>query len=159
MKPYKPFLLVLMIFALIVSLSGCIIIPLSKHYNISAEEVDSVQFYDLRVQESAISPPFYITSEATYTVPAENKKDFLNDFSKLKFSDTIIIALAAIDPSFSYGEWVVRINFTNGQYTFYSCAGYGETFDAEGNCISSSHFGCDKGELETLISKYYKIES
>lgn len=33
MKPFKPFLLVLMTFVLIVSLGGCITIPLSKQYD------------------------------------------------------------------------------------------------------------------------------
>ena len=48
MKPFKQFLFVLLTFVLIVSLSGCIIIPLTKYYDIAAEEVVSVQFYDLR---------------------------------------------------------------------------------------------------------------
>ena len=158
MKPYKPFLLVLMIFVLIVSLSGCIIIPLTKHYDIPAEEVASVQFYDLRKPESSHYSGFDAILEPTFTIPEENKEDFLDDFSKLKFSDSIVIVLAAIDPSFYYGDWVVRINFTNGQYTFYSCGGYGETFDAEGKSISSTHFSCDNEELENLVGKYYEIE-
>lgn len=155
MKPYKPFLFALMTFVLIVSLSGCIIIPLTKYYDISAEEVESVQFYDLRNEESymGLDP----TLEPVYTIPEEDIEAFLEDFSKLEFSDSIIIALAAVDPSFYYGEWVVRINFSNGQYTFYSCGGFGETFDAEGELISSTHFSCDCEELSNLIGKYYDI--
>ena len=158
MKPYKPFLLLLMIFVLIVSLSGCVIIPLIKYYDIPAEEVVSVQFYDLRDPELPNSFGFYESLEPAFTIPEEDKEDFLDDFSKLKFSDSIVIVLAAIDPSFYYGDWVVRINFTNGQYTFYSCGGYGETFDAEGKRISSTHFSCDNEELENLVGKYYEIE-
>lgn len=158
MKQYKPFWLALMIFFLIVSLSGCIIIPLTKHYNIPFEEVASVQFYDLRNQDSEHYSGFDAILEPVYTIPEEDIEDFLDDFSKLKFSDTIIIVLAAIDPSFYYGDWVVRINFSNGQYTFYSCGGYGETFDAEGNCISSTHFSCDDEELKNLVGKYYKTK-
>ena len=158
MKPYRPFLLILLIFVLIVSLSGCIIIPLRKHYDIPSEEVTSVQFYDLRDPELSRSSGFDTSLEPTFTIPEENKEEFLDDFSKLKFSDTIVIILAAIDPSFYYGDWVVRINFTNGQYTFYSCGGYGETFDAEGKRISSTHFSCDNEELENLVGKYYEIE-
>ena len=81
-----------------------------------------------------------------------------NDLADIQFTDTFIIVLAAVDPSFYYGDWVVRINFTNGQYTFYSCGGYGETFDAEGNCISSTYFSCDDEELKTLVGKYYETE-
>ena len=159
MKPYKPFLLVLMIFVLIVSLSGCIIIPLTKHYDIPAEEVASVQFYDLRNQDSAHYSGFNTILEPVYTIPEEDTEAFLDDFSRLKFSDAIVIVLAAIDPSFYYGDWVIRINFSNGQYTFYSCDGYGETFDAEGKRISSTHFSCDDEELKNLVIKYYETES
>lgn len=157
MKSHKPFLFVLMTFVLIVSLSGCIIIPLTKYYDIPIEEVVSVQFYDLRNQDLACSSGFDAILEPVYTIPEENTEDFLDDFSKLEFSDSIIIVLAAIDPSFYYGDWVVRINFTNGQYTFYSCGGYGETFDADGKYISSTHFSCDEEELKKLVGKYYKM--
>lgn len=158
MKIYKRFLIVLITLALVASLSGCIIIPRTKYYDISAEEVISVQFYDLRDQDSARYSGFDAILEPVYTIPEEHTEDFLDDFSKLEFSDTIIIALAAIDPSFYYGDWVIRINFSNGQYTFYSCGGYGETFDAEGEYISATHFSCDDEELENLIGKYYITE-
>ncbi len=82
----------------------------------------------------------------------------MSDFSKVKFSDTIIIVLASIDPSFYYGEWVIRINFTDGLYSFYSCGGYGETYDAEGDRVSTTHFSCDYDVLENLISDYYDFE-
>ena len=118
----------------------------------------SVQFYDLRNQNANGGTGFNQSEEPVYTVPEEEREKFLKDFSTLEFTDTIIIVLAAIDPSFSYGEWVVRINFTNGQYTFYSCAGYGETFNAEGKRVSSTHFSCNDEELEKLIGKYYEIE-
>lgn len=158
MKSYKPYLLIPMIFVLIVSLSGCIIIPLTKHYDIPAEEVESVQFYDLRNPELPHYSGFDTSIEPVFTVPEENKEEFLDDFSKLKFSDYIIIVLAGIDPSFEYGDWVVRVNFTNGQYTFYSCGGYGETFDSEGKRISYTHFSCDNEELENLVGEYYETE-
>ena len=156
MKPYKQLLLLLMTFVMVVTLSGCIIIPLTKYYDISADEVVSVQFYDLHDHDSAHYSGFDKILEPVYTIPEEDMEDFLDDFSRLKFSDSIVIVLAAIDPSFYYGDWVVRINFCNGQYTFYSCGGYGETFDAEGKRISSTHFSCDDGELKKLVDKYYE---
>lgn len=158
MKPYKLFLLVFTIIVLTVSLNGCIIIPLTEYYDFSVEEVVSVQFYDLRNSESYHYSGFDKSCEPVYTVSEEDKAEFLEDFSKLEFSDAIVIVLAAVDPSFNYGDWVVRINFSNGQYTFYSSGGYGETFDAEGNRISSTHFGCDDEELEELVGKYYQTE-
>ena len=158
MKLYKTFMFAILAIVLIVSLSSCIIIPLIKYYDISTEDVISVQFYDLRNSESSHYSGFDENIKPAYTIPEEEKEEFLDDFSKLKFSDAIVIVLAAIDPSFYYCDWIVRINFSNGQYTFYSCGGYGETFDSEGKCISSTHFSCDDEELENLIGKYYEIE-
>ncbi len=158
MKPFKQILFVLLILAVTVSLSGCIIIPLTKYYDISAEEVASVQFYDLRDQDSAHYSGFDASLDPVYTISEEDTEKFLGDFSKLKFSDAIVIVLAAIDPSFSYGDWVIRINFSDGRYTFYSSHGYGETFDAEGNCISSTHFSCEAEDLENLVGKYYEVQ-
>lgn len=158
MKPYKPFLSVLITFFLITFLSGCITIPLKKHYDISVEELTSVQFYDLRNQEPENRIAFNETIEPVYTIPQNDTENFLSDFSKLEFSDSITILPATIDPSFYYGDWVIRINFSNGQYAFYSCAGYGETFDTDGKCISSTHFSCNDNELKLLVSKYYEIE-
>ncbi len=158
MKRYKQILLVIMIFILAVSLSGCIIIPVSKYYDIPAEEVESIQFYDLRSEESKRQPGFDKTYDPVYTLTEKEHEDFLSDFSNIKFSDTIPIVLAAVDPSFSYGEWVIRINYINGDYTFYSCEGYGETFDSKGNSMSSTHFSCEFEDIENLIGKYYKIK-
>lgn len=157
MKLHKRLALVIITITLLVFMSGCIIIPLSKYYVFSAEEVTSVQFYDLRSLDSGNKSGFDKICDPVFTLPEADKKVFLDDFSKIKFSDTIIIMIAAIDPSFSYGDWVVRIDFSNGQYTFYSSAGYGETFDAEGNFVSSTHYSCDDAALEQLISEYYEI--
>lgn len=158
MKAYKSFLMVLMVFVLSILMSGCIIIPRSTYYDIPAEEVVSVHFYDLRIQRAANYSGFDTTLEPVYTISEEEKETFLDDFSNLKFSDPIVIVLAAIDPSFSYGDWVIRINFTNGRYTLYSSAGYSETFDAEDHCISYTHFSCDDEDLDNFICKYYKTE-
>ena len=156
MKRFKQFLLMIMTFVLLFSLSACIIIPVKKYYDISAEEIVSIQFYDLRIQEGNGEPGFDKIYEPAYTLSEKDNEAFLDDFSNLKFSDTIIFTLVAMDPSFSYGDWVIRINFSNGQYTFYSSAGYGETFDADGNTISTTHLSCDDEKLEELIKKYYK---
>lgn len=154
MKILKPLLFVIMICSILFSLTACIIIPLTKHYDIPAEDVASVEFYDLSSLEDHYSG-FDTLLDPVYTLPQAEIEAFLSDFSELEFTDTIIIMLAAIDPSFWYGDWVVRVNFENGQYTFYSSGGYGETFDADGNCISSTHFSCDDEALANLISKYY----
>lgn len=158
MKLCKRFALGMLVAVLMISLCGCIIIPLSKYYDYSADEVESVQFYDLRAQDAVRDGSFDTIYDPVCTLSGETVAEFLKDFSKLEFSDEIVITIAAVDPSFSYGIWVVRINFTNGQYAYYSCAGYGMTLDADGKYVSSTHYSCDDAELEELIGKYYEIE-
>ncbi len=156
MKLYSRIIFIISAFILTISLCGCIAVPISKHYSYSSDEIDSIQFYDLRSSESEIYPGFDKSIKPAYTLPQEDIDDFLIDFSNLEFSDSFFIVLAAVDPSFSYGDWVIRINFTNNQYTFYSCDGYGETFDDKGNCISSTHFSCSDEDLDSLVNKYFK---
>ncbi len=156
MKLRKIISLTLAISFLLVFLSGCIAIPVSKYYHISAEEVDSIQFYDLRAYDNLYSIEDEL--EPCYTLPTEQNEDFLSDFSEIKFSDIMLIVFAAVDPGFGYEDWAVRINFTNGQYTFYSCGGYGETRDSEGNHVTSTHLSCEAEDLEPLINQYYPVE-
>ena len=155
MKLYKRFLLVFVAVMMLVALNGCIIIPVSEYYEFSPEEVESVQFYDLRSGEIPRSSGFDKLTDPVFTVAEEDKSAFLEDFSMLEFTDDIVIILAPMDPTFSYGDWVIRINFADGRYTFYSCYAYGETFYADGNRISATSAGCDDEELEKLIRKYY----
>ena len=154
MKQYKRIVLVAMAFVLLFSLSGCIMIPVTKHYNIPADEVKSICFYDLHGEDGVSYSKLDERYEPVYTLPQKEHKAFLKDFSKIKYSRTLIITIAAVDPGFSIGDWVIRVDFTNGQYSFYSYAGYGETYDAEGTTVSSNHFGCDEQQFKGLIQNY-----
>lgn len=149
-------LLFVLICILSVSLTSCIIIPLRRHYTYSADKVSSIRFYDLRDSENRGSR-FYEEETPVYTLPDEQNKEFLKDFSKITFKDTIVIVLAAMDPSFYYGDWVVEIVFADGSYSFYSTSGYGETFNSDGKSIGSNHFSCDEKVLIKLMEKYYDI--
>lgn len=158
MKSCKRIFFAVLAFVLLTALSGCIVIPLAKYYNIPEEDVASIQFYDLRSEETIRSYNFEKNYEPSYTLPEKDIEAFLEDFSKLKFSRLILIVPASVDPGFHYGVWVVRVNFTDGRYTLYSCGSYSETMDAEGNCISSNHYACEEEDLENLIGKYYPLQ-
>ena len=149
--------LLLVVLLIMSSFSGCIMIGFHKNIDIPTDDVVSVQFYDLRAPGISGGAGFHEKYDPVYTVPEAEKEAFLEDFSKLDFQEGFIIVLAAVDPSFYYGDWVVRINFTNGQYSFYSCGGYGETYDETGKRISSDHASCDDEQLQDLIGKYYNI--
>ncbi len=151
----KRLTLIVLICILSVSLTGCIIIPLRRHYTYSADKVSCIRFYDLSDSENRYSG-FYKEETPIFTLPDEQMKEFLTDFSKITFKDSIVIVLAAVDPSFYYGPWVVEIVFTDGSYSFYSTGGFGEKFNANGECIRSNHFSADDEDLEKLIGKYYE---
>jgi len=138
---------------LLLSLTSCIIIPTFKRYKIDAEEVFSIEIYDLRSSDTHGSD-FLETQAPAYVIEEQQITDFLGDLSDIRFSDTVVIAVAAVDPSFSYGDWVVRIRYTDGSCALISCNGYGETYDASGAVIDTNHFGCDGEEWEEFVSKY-----
>ena len=156
-------LLIISLALLIPMLSGCIIIPQYKNFEIDATTVVSIEIYDLyrdtEIVETEEYDPYLLEprpyeTTSVYTIPEEEKADFLNDLAKIQFTDYIIIVLAAIDPSFDFARWTARINYTDGSYEFISCYGYGETYDVNGECIGLHHYGCDNNEWWALIEKY-----
>lgn len=133
------------------SLTSCIIIPLYKTFDIDPQTVSSVQIYDLCTDTEGF---FLDESEPVYEIPKDKTADFLNDLSGIRFSDTIIIAIAAIDPSFSFDTWTVRINYTDGSYELISNDGYGLSYNQDGEITDSHHYGCDQDEWDEFIAKY-----
>lgn len=141
-----------------VSLSGCIIIPISRYYDdIDTESVTSVDFYDLNGVQNQ-SSYFFEEVEPVYTMQNEGIEDFWDDLADIRFKDAIVIVLAAVDPSFYYDRWVVRINYKDGTFMLISCDGYGEIYSKDGKVIDSNHFGCDNDEWHSFVEKYVPKE-
>ena len=160
MRYYKSTIALGLLIALVLSLSGCIVIPMTTYYDLNSDEVESISFYDLRESVWDDYPGEFIinNTEPTFILPTNRNRVFLRDFADLRFTDSIIITLAAMDPSFAYGDWVVRIDFTNGESTCYSCFGYGATYAADGTRLSMTHYSCEKEELELLLKKYMEFQ-
>ena len=158
MKKINRILTVAFALTILISLTGCIVIPLYKYYDdIDTEKVSSVDIYDLRNSESYYSD-FLETETPVYTLKDDQLNEFWGDLGKIRFTDQIIITIAAVDPSFSYDEWVVRINYIDGSYSLISCDGYGETYDKNNQVIDTNHFGCDNEEWKQFIGKYLPKE-
>lgn len=153
MKTLKVFLISVLSLAILLSITGCVIIPLHKNYNLDSEEVASVEIYDLRNSETHYSN-FLEAESPVYTVKKDKTADFLSDLSEIDFSDALIITIAAVDPSFEYGDWVVRINYADESFSLISCNGYGESYDSNGETADDNHFGCDNDEWNQFIGKY-----
>ena len=153
MKIKRICLVVILPVVLACFLSACIVIPVRKHYRIAEESVSSVEIYDLNINGNYNSD-FIKTEESVYTLEQDRVGDFLADLSKIRFSDTIIISFTAVDPNFTYDQWVARINYTDGSYDLISCDGYGEAYDKNGELTDSNHLGCDNDQWKQFIAKY-----
>ena len=154
MKSIRYIFAALMPFVLICLFCGCVIIPINKHYDgLDSESVASVEFYDLRQSQTSYSG-FLDTATPAYTLPEDQKEAFLADLAEIKFTDYIIIVIAAIDPSFYFGDWVVRVNYTDGSCDLLSNGGYNESYDPSGELSDSNHWSCDDGEWYAFIFKY-----
>ena len=158
MKLCKKLLSIPMILCIIFSLTGCIIIPRYKHYDdIDVEKVSAIEIYGIHKSERITGSDVNADTLA-YSLDENEFSDFLNKLSKIQFKDYILIVPGAVDPSFSYGNYVVKIKYNNGNYILISDGGFGESFDADGNEISSNHFGCDTEKWENLIFDYLPDE-
>lgn len=134
-------------------LASCIVIPQYKNFEIDPASVSSIEVYDL-LDVDTFDGYFLETETSVYTISEEDKAAFLDDLGEIEFSDAIILTIAAIDPSFYYDVWTVRINYTDGSYELISCDGYGATYNKNGEMTDAHHFGCDEEEWRTFVKKY-----
>ncbi len=146
-------LFILTVIIVMCTMTSCIMIPIFENFKIDAETVESIEIYDL-CETNSLYGKFVETDAPVYQIPAKQKPEFLNDLSKIRFSQTIVIVLAAIDPGFYYDVWTVRINYKDGSYELISSDGYGETYDSNGEVVDWHHFGCDQEEWWAFIGKY-----
>lgn len=156
MKKHSAFSLLLILAALTILLTGCV--TLRNHFDdIDPDEVSSIDIYDLR-ETSGDESGFYEDVVPVYTLEETIHSDFLDSLAEIEFTDTLILLPVAVDPSFYYGDWVVRINFSDNSYRLISSQGYGESFDADGKKTDSDHYGCDDEVWEQFISQYLPEE-
>ena len=153
MRKVKRFVLLMVVtFLLVSTLSGCII-PIFKRFDIAPRTVSSIQIYDLRQSESRFSDEFLQTETPVYEISKVNHLVFFNDLSKIRFYNLMVI-MAASKPKTVYGDWTVRINYTNGSYQLLSCERWGQTFNSNGDEQSYHFFTCKEEKWLALISKY-----
>lgn len=152
MKKCKLILAVILLFSTLISLSGCIILTFDKYYDdIDRDKLSSIEIYDLRGDRTFAEP-------SVYTLKEEQIDAFLDDLAKIRFEDMMIITIAAVDPSFEWGDWAARINYTDGTYMLISSGGYGETLDANDEVIDSNHYGCEEYVWNNFVKTYLPEE-
>jgi len=153
------FLVLILLLVTSIFLCSCIVLPMwHKYDDLSADEITSIDIYDLRGNLNNGSG-FFKEIQPVYTLNYSDHEDFLEKLSDISFTNGIIIfPPVAQDPSFYYGDWVVCINFSNGNFQFISDLGYSETYNSDNECIDSNHYGCDNEEWLALIDSFVPNE-
>lgn len=150
MKKTRLISLFILASTLLFSFTGCIT-RRTQVNDVAEADVASIQIYGLLPEER--NKGFHETIEPTVTLDSSQHGEFLEGLSKLKFSDTFPL-LAPSDPSFQYGAYVVRLNFTDGSFRLISSQGYWEAYDAQGNYVSKDHYGCDDDDWYAFLKPY-----
>jgi hypothetical protein len=137
---------VLVLGVLLSALTGCANVPVD-FAEFDADKVRSVELCRADAQGFFTDPP-------VCTLEGELAKAFLLDLAMMTFTDFWLFVPIPTDPSFSYGEWMARINFDDGSSWQISDCSYNERFDAQGECIGCNHYDCDSAHWEMLIQNY-----
>ena len=154
---FSAVLILLLIVQTAIFASGCIAFTTKEKYGaneIEPEKVSSVDIYDISSYEHKFSGSSFLNDdiEPVYALPDDEIESFLSDLSGIIFKKThIVFVLGAVDPSFHYGDYVVRINFSDGGFRLISDGGYNEVFDADGEFTTCDHNRCDHEEWEAFI--------
>ena len=156
MKGLRRVLLTVLLAAQLAVLSSCIWVPKYASYDIAEEKLASVDIYDLR--DCSSRADFYESEFSDYTLKAEQIDGFVAALESLRFDDSTFFVLAATDPNFTYGDWVVRLNYTDGTYTLISSDGFGATYDQDYNVIDSNHYSYDDKKWEQFVCQYLPTE-
>ena len=152
----KTVMLICMLFVLGIVLSGCAEIPVD-FAEFDPGEVASVQLYHDMLDCSVSTSGAFVQRTPVEALDPSLNEAFLQDLSLLNFTEFVLFFPAAIDPSFTLGEWIVRINLTDGSYWAISAGGCNEYYNAAHENTGGNHFGLDDGQWEWLIKKYFPI--
>ena len=140
-----------LIFTLIaMSLSSCMKLH-HKFDSIDKTNVTGIEIYDLR-DDYYHDEGFYELIDPVYTLSPEQHDDFLDTLTRLEFT-TVLILIAANDPTLNYGStMVIKINHSNGVFETVSPYGYAEQYDPNEDDIHAWDYGsCDYSKWELLL--------
>ena len=148
----KVFVFVLVVI-LSINLSGCIPIILDEYYEISQpmDQIQSIAIYARSYEEDAEYNELCETP--LVIIPQEDFSGFIAELEAVYCKDVIFITIAAVDPSFYFGDYVVQIDYIDSSQEFVSNAGFQYTEGADGS-VDLSHYSYDRDQWDAFISKY-----
>ena len=158
-------LFLLLIVLSVISLTGCIGYFTDFYYDsnqINPENVSSIDIYDFsKTPEHKYA--YYqqefeeeVEEEVEHALSSDQIEPFLTELAAIKFRTYhLVFTLAATDPSFRLGDYVVRINFSDGSFRLISDEDYNPVFDSDGKIIADDHnMVSSSDEWNAFISKY-----
>ena len=87
---------------------------------------------------------------------AEQYEEFVKDLEGLTFTDHFFIILgAAMDPSYSYHGYTVKITYLNGDYDIISCSS--QLYDKAEN-YDENIWDCDEEKWNNFIESYFSVD-
>lgn len=170
----KKALFIIIASLLIISLTGCIIIPLKPDIELThgIDSIEKIEIYDVPGNVNIIemwgrstedwyaehSESFVFVErisselEPSAYIPEEDYEDFLDGLCNLPFEDYVIIVLAAMDPAYHYSSPLIIITYDDGNADIISAVG--QCFGVnEGEGFERS-FDCDEEIFKEFIKEY-----
>ena len=175
----KKVLFIIVSISFIISLTGCIIIPIEPDIELThgTDRIEKIEIYEVPEGTDIIeawgrcTDEYYVKwysehsgdyvyvenitteLEPVATVAEEDYEAFLDEMVSLPFSDYIIIVLAAIDPAYHYSSPLIIITYDDGTKDILTAAG--QMFGNDGTSDGlERNFECDEAIFDEFIKKY-----
>ena len=159
----------LLIVLSVISLTGCIGYFTDFYYDsdqISPENVSSIDVYDLsKTPEHKDSyhyqEEFEEEIKPDYTLSSDQIEPFLTELAGIKFETYhLVFTLAATDPTFHIGNYVARINFSDGSFRLLSDGSYHPIFSPDGKVTDGDHNTvASEDEWKSFITQYLPVSA
>ena len=150
--------IILALSLLVSALSGCYVPPQRKYYkNLNKDETDSILFYSFTddiIYSKGVDLDTIEQAEPFCSLEESQFESFLQDLSKMRFYSQGGILFGAVDPSFKFGNLVVKIIFTDGSTLYLSDRKYCVWKNSDGSTREFNHLAPGKEEWVSLINKY-----
>ena len=138
-------------------LTGCWSMPKEMYYSdFDREQIVSIDVYDCSEEvnhHQPVNTRTLLDRNPLFSLDDSQIDPFLQDLSEIRFYDEGGLLIGAVDPSFNFGKWVVKIGFTDGSYWYLSDRSYCAKENSDGSG-SAQHLHPDSEEWEALIKQY-----
>ena len=147
--------IMIVIFAFILAMicTGCFVITLDEYYEIHQDvtQIQSISIHSCSDGETLSDDPIIILED-------EQFQPFIEDIEALPFRDKFLLILAAVDPSFQYGDYVIRIVYQDTSIELISNFGFQLYQGADGS-YHAPHYEINHELWLEFLEKYIDIAS